>query len=61
MSLVCKVHCDSLAHIRNEGRFIGIKKGMVNADSVASIHLPAVVEKHLKYMFINIRPISEVL
>ena len=52
MSLVCKVHYDSLAHIRNEARFIGIKKGMVNADnytdSVASIHLPAIVEKHLK-------------
>ena len=42
MSLVCKVCCDSLPHIRNEAGFRGIKKGMVNVDKyangVASIH-----------------------
>ena len=43
VSLVCKVCCDSLPHIRNEAGFRGIKKGMVNVDNytngVASIHL----------------------
>ena len=50
MSLVCKVCCDSLADIKNEGRLTGIKKEMVNvgnyAVGVASIHLAAIVEKH---------------
>ena len=35
MALVCKVCCDSLAHIRNEARLIGIQKGMVNVDNYA--------------------------
>ena len=43
VSLVCKVCCDSLPHIRKEAGFRGIKKGMVNVDNyangVASIHL----------------------
>ena len=43
VSLVCKVCCDSLPHIRNEAGFRGIKKEMINvnkyADGVASIHL----------------------
>ena len=50
MSLVCKVYCQSLAHIRSEARLRGIKKGMVNvdnyADGVTSIHLAAIGEKH---------------
>ena len=33
MSLVCKVCCDSLPHIRNEARLTGIIKGMVNVDN----------------------------
>ena len=50
MSLVRKVCCDSLPHIRNKDRLRRIKNGMVNvdnyADGVASIHLAAIVEKH---------------
>ena len=50
MPLVCKVCCDSLAHIRNEARLRGIRKGMVNvdnyADGAASIRLAANVEIH---------------
>ena len=42
VSLVCKICCDSLPHIRNEAGFRGIKKGIVNVDNyangVASIH-----------------------
>ena len=42
MSLVWKVCCDSLAHIRNDVRLRGIYKGSVivnnYADGVASIH-----------------------
>ena len=50
MSLVCKVCCDSLPHIRNKYRLRRIKNGMVNvdnyADGVVSIHLAAILEKH---------------
>ena len=50
MSLVCKVCCDNLPHIRNEDRLRRIKNGMVNvdnyADGVVSIHLAAILEKH---------------
>ena len=48
MSLVCKVYCDSLTHIRNKARLRGIRKGMVNVDNYAdgAIHLTAIVEKH---------------
>ena len=44
MSLVCKVCCDSLAHIINEVRLRGIKKGLVNVDNNASIHLAVNVD-----------------
>ena len=50
MSLVCEVCCDSSAHIRNEARLRGRKKGLVNVgnyvDGVTSIHLAADLEKH---------------
>ena len=65
MSLVCIVCCDNLVYTRNEARLSGIEKGMVNVDNygdgVASITLAAIAEKHEKDMFINIRPICEVL
>ena len=44
ISLVRKVCCDSLPHIRNEAGFRGIKKGMVNVDNYANSSY--VVEKH---------------
>ena len=31
MSLVCKDYCVSPAHVRNEARLRGIKKGLVNS------------------------------
>ena len=50
MSLVCEICCDSSAHIRNEARLRGVKKGLLNvdnyADGVTSIHLTANVETH---------------
>ena len=50
MSLVCEICCDSSAHIRNEARLRGVKKGLLNvdnyADGVTSIHLAANVETH---------------
>ena len=64
MLLVCNVSWDSLPVIGNEARLRGIKKGMVNvdnyADGVVSVHLTAIVEKHQKDMFINMRRIFEV-
>ena len=36
ISLICKVCCDSLPHIRNEAGFRGIKKGIVNVDNYAN-------------------------
>ena len=49
MSLVCEICCDSSAHIRNEARLRGIKKGLVSVDNyidrVTSIHLAVNVEK----------------
>ena len=50
MSLVCEICCDSSAHIRNEARLRGVKKGLLNvdnyADGVTPIHLVANVETH---------------
>ena len=51
MSLLSKVCCNSLAHIRNEARLRRIKEGSLNvdnyADFVACIHL-ANVQKNIK-------------
>ena len=35
MSLVCKVCCNSLAHMRNKARLRGIKIGSVSVDNYA--------------------------
>ena len=51
MSLLSKVCCNSLAHIRNEARLRRVKEGSLNvdnyADFAACIHL-ANVQKHFK-------------
>ena len=50
MPLVCKVCCDSLAHIRNEARLRGIRKGMVNVDNYADVQHLFVLLPMSKYI-----------
>ena len=51
MSLVSKVCCSSLAHIRNEARLRRVKEGSLNVDNYADFAaciLLANVQKHFK-------------